>query len=73
MLLSAWASDQSLVLAQEVTQEKSNEITAIPNVLETLQLEGALVTIDAMGCQTKIAEAILEKKADQQGSITCLP
>ena len=63
-IVSAWASDQSLVLAQEVTQEKSNEITAIPAVLETLQLEGALVTIDAMGCQTKIAEAILEKKAD---------
>ena len=63
-IVSAWASDQSLVLAQEVTQEKSNEITAIPGVLETLQLEGALVTIDAMGCQTKIAEAILEKKAD---------
>jgi predicted transposase YbfD/YdcC len=50
-------------LAQEVTQEKSNEITAIPSVLETLQLEGALVTINAMGCQTKIAEAILKKKA----------
>ncbi len=63
-IVSAWASDQSLVLAQEVTQEKSNEITAIPAVLETLQLEDALVTIDAMGCQTKIAEAILEKKAD---------
>ena len=72
-IVSAWASDPSLVLAQEVTQEKSNEITAIPKVLETLQLEGALVTIDAMGCQTKIAEAILEKKADEQCFITCLP
>ena len=41
-------------------------------MIETLQLEGAFVTIDAMGCQTKIAEAILEKKADEQGFITCL-
>ena len=64
MLLSAWASEQSLVLAQEVTSEKSNEITAIPEVLGALNLEGALVTIDAMGCQTDIAEEILEEKAD---------
>ena len=47
-----------------MTQEKSNEITAIPKVIETLQLESALITIDAMGCQTTIAEVILEKKAD---------
>jgi len=63
-VVSAWASEQSLALAQEVVDEKSNEITAIPEVLEALQLEGALVTIDAMGCQIEIAEQILEEKAD---------
>jgi predicted transposase YbfD/YdcC len=50
-VVSAWASSQSLVLAQEAQEEKSNEITAIPEVLDALQLEGALVTIDAMGYQ----------------------
>ena len=63
-VVSAWASEQSLVLTQEVTSEKSNEITAIPEVLGALNLEGALVTIDAMGCQTEIAEQIIEEKAD---------
>jgi len=63
-VVSAWASEQSVVLAQEVVEEKSNEIPAIPEVLETLQLEGALVTIDAMGCQIDIAQGILEEKAD---------
>jgi predicted transposase YbfD/YdcC len=63
-VVSAWASEQSLALAQEVVEEKSNEITAIPEVLDALQLEGALVTIDAMGCQINIAEQILEEKAD---------
>ena len=63
-VVSAWASEQSLVLTQEVTSEKSNEITAIPEVLGALNLEGALVTIDAMGCQIEIAEQIIEEKAD---------
>ena len=63
-VVSAWASEQSLVLTQEVTSEKSNEITAIPEVLDALQLEGALVTIDAMGREIDIAEEILEEKAD---------
>jgi len=63
-VVSAWASSQSLALAQEVVDEKSNEITAIPEVLDALQLEGALVTIDAMGCQKDIAEQILDEKAD---------
>ena len=57
-LVSAWASRQRLVLGQEATDAKSNEITAIPLLLERLALTGALVTLDAMGCQTKIAEAI---------------
>ena len=63
-LVSAWASRQRLVLGQEAVAGKSNEITAIPLLLERLQLTGALVTIDAIGCQTKIARAILAKEAD---------
>ena len=59
-----WASRQRLVLGQEAVAGKSNEITAIPRLLERLQLTGALVTIDAIGCQTKIARAILAKEAD---------
>jgi len=63
-LVSAWAARQRLVLGQEATDAKSNEITAIPLLLERLALTGALVTIDAMGCQTKIAQAIQAKGAD---------
>jgi predicted transposase YbfD/YdcC len=63
-LVSAWASRQRLVLAQEATDIKSNEITAIPLLLERLELKGALVTIDAVGCQTKIAATILDRGAD---------
>jgi predicted transposase YbfD/YdcC len=63
-LVSAWATRQRLVLGQEATNAKSNEITAIPLLLERLALTGALVTLDAMGCQTKIAEAIRAKGAD---------
>jgi predicted transposase YbfD/YdcC len=63
-LVSAWAARQRLVLGQEATDAKSNEITAIPLLLERLALTGALVTLDAMGCQTKIAEAIRAKGAD---------
>lgn len=63
-LVSAWASRQRLVLGQQAVAEKSNEITAIPLLLERLELAGALVTIDAMGCQTEIAEKIRDKGAD---------
>lgn len=63
-MVSAWASRQRLVLGQEAADEKSNEITAIPLLLERLELTGALVTIDAMGCQRTIAEAIRAKGAD---------
>jgi predicted transposase YbfD/YdcC len=63
-LVSAWASRQRLVLGQEAVAEKSNEITAIPRLLERLELTGALVTIDAMGCQRAIAEAIRAQGAD---------
>ena len=63
-MVSAWASGQRLVLGQEATEDKSNEITAIPLPLQRLELKGALVTIDAMGCQTKIAATILDRGAD---------
>lgn len=63
-LVSAWASRQRLVLGQQACEEKSNEITAIPALLERLELTGALVTVDAIGCQTAIAEAIRAKGAD---------
>jgi predicted transposase YbfD/YdcC len=60
-LVSAWAARQRLVLGQEAIDDKSNEITAIPLLLERLELRGALVTIDAMGTQTDIAEKIVER------------
>ena len=63
-MVSAWSSDQRLVLGQRQVDEKSNEITAIPALLDLLALEGAIVTIDAMGCQHKIAAKIRAKKAD---------
>jgi predicted transposase YbfD/YdcC len=63
-LVSAWAARQRLVLGQEAIDDKSNEITAIPLLLERLELKGALVTIDAMGAQTDIAEKIVERGGD---------
>jgi predicted transposase YbfD/YdcC len=63
-LVSAWASANELILGQLKTDEKSNEITAIPALLEALFLQGATVTIDAMGCQKEIAKKIVEKGAD---------
>ena len=63
-MVSAWATRQRLVLGQQATDSKSNEISAIPLLLERLQLPGALVTIDAMGTQTKIARTILARGAD---------
>ena len=63
-LVSAWSTSNALVLGQYKTHEKSNEITAIPLLLEMLSVEGCLVTIDAMGCQKKIAETILSQGAD---------
>lgn len=63
-LVSAWAARQRLVLGQEATSAKSNEITAIPLLLERLELAGALVTIDAMGTQTAIADTIVRRGGD---------
>lgn len=61
-IVSAWASDQHLTLGQTTVDKKSNEITAIPKLLESLTLSGAIVTIDAMGCQRSIASKIIERK-----------
>jgi len=63
-IVSACTSANRLFLGQEVVAEKSNEITAIPKLLAVLELTGAIVTIDAMGCQKEIAAKIREKKAD---------
>src|SRR6266851_2466826 len=63
-VVSAWASAAHLSLAQVAVEEKSNEITAIPRLLELLDLHGALVTIDAMGCQKEIAKQIVEGGGD---------
>ena len=63
-MVSAWASANNLVLAQRKVDDKSNEITAIPRLLDALELSGTVVTIDAMGCQRSIAANIVDKKAD---------
>lgn len=63
-MISAYASANKLVLGQHKTEQKSNEITAIPELIKLLDIKGALVTIDAMACQTDIAKAIIEKDAD---------
>ncbi|MGB0361025.1 MAG: ISAs1 family transposase, partial [Endozoicomonas sp.] len=63
-MVTAWACRNRLVLAQEATDEKSNEITAIPKLLKLLELKGCIVTLDAMGCQREIAKQIREQKGD---------
>ena len=63
-MVSAFAARQRLVLGQVKVAEKSNEIIAIPKLLDMLAIEGAIITIDAMGCQRDIARKIIEKKAD---------
>jgi predicted transposase YbfD/YdcC len=63
-MVSAWATANHISLGQVVVDAKSNEITAIPKLLEILELSGAMVTIDAMGCQTEIARRIVDAEAD---------
>jgi predicted transposase YbfD/YdcC len=63
-IVSAWASEHHLTLGQVAVDEKSNEITAIPRLLELLDVHGALVTIDAMGCQKAIAQQIVDQGGD---------
>jgi predicted transposase YbfD/YdcC len=63
-MVSAWSAANGLVLAQQATEAKSNEITAIPKVLEMLELKGCIVTIDAMGCQKAIVKDIVAQGGD---------
>ena len=64
-MVSAWASENRITLGQVITEEKSNEITAIPALLDLLEIKGCIVTIDAMGCQKKIVEKIVvDKESD---------
>jgi predicted transposase YbfD/YdcC len=62
--VSVWASENELVLAQDRIEEGTNEITVIPELLRLLDLEATIITVDALGCQTEIAEAIISQKAD---------
>lgn len=64
VVVSAWAVDNGLVLGQVKVDDKSNEITAVPELLDALRLKGAIVTLDAMGCQKEIAQKISDAKAD---------
>ncbi|MCE9533815.1 MAG: ISAs1 family transposase [Planctomycetes bacterium] len=63
-LVSAFAAENRLVLSQQAESDKSNEITAIPELLKLLDVKKATITIDAMGCQKEIAAQIVEQKAD---------
>jgi predicted transposase YbfD/YdcC len=63
-MVSAWASENQMVLGQVKTEEKSNEITAIPELLKLLDIKGCTITIDAAGCQKNIAQDIIEYGAD---------
>ena len=63
-MVSAWANKQRLVLGQIKTDDKSNEITAVPQLLDMLNIENCIITADAMNCQKEIAKKIIDKKAD---------
>jgi hypothetical protein len=63
-IVSAWAESNNRVLGQLKVADKSNEITALPELLRVLELSGCIVTADAMGCQKKIAQEIIEADAD---------
>ena len=63
-MVSAWAADNRIVLGQVKTEEKSNEITAIPKLLKILALKGCIITIDAMGCQKAISTQIIDQGGD---------
>jgi predicted transposase YbfD/YdcC len=68
-LVSAWAAKNRMMLAQVKTEDKSNEITAIPKLLDMIDAKGSIITIDAMGCQKEIAQKIVKKEA---GYVLCL-
>jgi hypothetical protein len=63
-MVSAYVCANKVVIGQVKTEDKSNEITAIPDLIKLLDIKGALVSIDAMGCQTDIANGIVAKQAD---------
>ena len=63
-MVNAWATKTRLVLGQIKVDKKSNEITAIPELIKLLELAGCIVTIDAMGCQKEIVKLIAEQSAD---------
>ena len=63
-MVSGWATNKGLVLGQKKVDEKSNEITAIPELLKVLSLKGCIVTIDAIGCQKKIIKQIINQDGD---------
>jgi predicted transposase YbfD/YdcC len=63
-MVSAWASTNSVVLGQRKVDDESNEITAVPELLDTLEIAGCIVTLDAIHCQRETAETIIEKEAD---------
>ena len=63
-IVSAWSKEDGFCLGQKAVKEKSNEITAIPELLEKIQIKGQIITIDAMGTQTAIAGKIRQKRAD---------
>ena len=71
-MVSAWANENHLVLGQVKVEEKSNEITAIPKLLEVLYLTNCIVTIDAMGYQVEIAKKIIDKGAMCAADITAV-
>ncbi len=68
--VTAWACENRRVLAQEATDEKSNEISTIPKLVELLELKGCMVTLDAMGCQCAIAEQIMAQQGDYVMGLT---
>ena len=63
-ILNAWVSENKISICQEKVKDKSNEITAIPIILDELNIEGSTISIDAMGCQKNISDKIIDKKAD---------
>ncbi len=63
-IVSAWSDEDGFCLGQKIVEEKSNEIKAIPELLKAINIKGQVVTIDAMGTQTKIAETIKDRRAD---------
>lgn len=63
-IVSAWATDHGITLGQVVVDSKSNEITAVPKLLDMMELEGTIVTLDAMGCQKAIAQKVIDGKGD---------